>query len=57
MFAEWAATPYERVADARELHEAEFGRYRAARERVLVQFDTAVRRLEAVMPNSELGRR
>lgn len=57
MFAEWAATPYERVADERELHEAEFGRYRAARERVLVQFDTAVRRLEAVMPNSELGRR
>ena len=57
MFAEWAATPYERVADERELREAEFGRYRAARERVLVQFDTAVRRLEAVMPNSELGRR
>jgi hypothetical protein len=57
MFAEWAATPYERVADVRELHEAEHGRYRAARERVLVQFDTAVRRLEAVLPNSELGRR
>jgi double-GTPase-like protein len=57
MFAEWAAAPYERVADARELHEAEFGRYRAVRERVLVQFETAVRRLEAVMPNSELGRR
>lgn len=57
MFAEWAATPYERVADERELREAELGRYRAARERVLVQFDTAVRRLEALMPNSELGRR
>jgi hypothetical protein len=61
MFAEWAANPYERVAkDAaatQELREAEFGQYRAARERVLVQFDTAVRRLEAVMPNSELGRR
>jgi hypothetical protein len=56
MFAEWAATPYERIAGQRELHEAEFGRYRAARERVLVQFDTAVRRLEAAMPNSELGR-
>jgi hypothetical protein len=61
MFVEWAARPYERIsqdaASARALREEEFGRFTAARERVLGQFETVVRRLEAAMPNSELSRR
>ena len=61
MFLEWAARPYEalsgRATEKRTRLEAELGRFRAARTLVLDQFETAVRRLEAVMPNSELGRR
>lgn len=61
MFAEWAARPHQRVANdaaaTRKLRAAAFGRYSAARERVLGQFDTAVLRFEAAIPNSELGRR
>jgi hypothetical protein len=61
MFLEWAARPYEamsgRAAERRTQVETELGRFRAARALVLAQFETAVRRLEAGMPNSELGRR
>jgi hypothetical protein len=61
MFVEWAARPYEtmagKVAAERTLREAELDRFRGARALVLAQFETAVRRLEAGMPNSELGRR
>jgi hypothetical protein len=61
MLIEWAARPYETMAgwhaEQRDVLEAELGRFRAARSRVLGQFETAVLRLEAVMPNSELGRR
>jgi hypothetical protein len=61
MFVEWAARPYEtmsaKTGDTKKQLEADLGRFRAARALVLQQFETAVRRLEAVMPNSELGRR
>jgi hypothetical protein len=61
MFVEWAARPYEtmngKVAAERALRESKLSRFRAARALVLAQFETAVRRLEAGMPNSELGRR
>jgi hypothetical protein len=60
MFIEWAARPYETMAGKtkamRQVREAELIRFRAARALVLAQFETAVRRLEAIMPNSELGR-
>jgi hypothetical protein len=61
MFVEWAARPYEmasgRIAAEHAQYEAELGRFCTARAVVLGQFETTVRRLEAVMPNSELGRR
>jgi hypothetical protein len=61
MFVEWAARPYEtmngKVAAERALRESKLSRFRATRALVLAQFETAVRRLEAGMPNSELGRR
>ena len=61
MFVEWAARPYEtmngKVAAERALRESRLSSFRAARARVLAQFETAVRRLEAGMPNSERGRR
>jgi hypothetical protein len=46
-----------KIAAERALREAKLDRFRAARALVLAQFETAVRRLEAGMPNSELGRR
>ena len=61
MFVEWAARPYEAMTGAsvekRDEMEKKLGTFHAARALVLEQFETAVLRLEAVMPNSELGRR